>query len=227
MPRWLYHSKSFLYWRKRFRLNADPQEMLTGVIPVSIVDRSWPDDTRYLWGAFHSTLTRINQHAAVELVAQRRALRIHRITAWMSIGTPPYPWVGYPIHLFTPLQNYDPVPNDTTIGFPWLQTAYRQGQDGALGDAFLLGGNNAAMQTILVNGVPYVSVGPMALAGGTSGAVTLNTKWNESVLWSGQDPPLVVQPFTSICVQTFFAAGATSTYALNASFFYSEDEELA
>jgi hypothetical protein len=206
------------------RVNADPQEVLTGIIPTAQVDRSWPKDVGDVWGAFHQGFANINTYAAVELVAQRRRLRVYRVTAWEGLSTAIFnPTNNRGLHLFTPLQTYDPTVLNRTLQFPWLQTGYLPGQAGYLGEAFTLGGANVALQVVTVNGVNYTAIGPAFIHGGST-ALASSSRDHEHVLWDSQDPPLLVQPFTSLCVQSWAPAGANN-YHVSASFIYSEEVE--
>lgn len=222
MPRWVQHSKSLLSWRKRYRLNTDPTEVLSGILPTSQLDKDWPQDTLDLWGLYIQSRDNPagNEYLGAELVAQRKELLVHRIRATMLIGASAGP-LGQGCHVMTPLQTYDPTVNVPTIWFPWFQSGYRAGQAANLPEAFGLGGTNPALQVVVINGVPFTSLGPVSFQSYAT-AVGQPQLFNID-LWTHQDPPLRVHPFQSCCVQTIQpATGGGSVDTLNVNFWFSE-----
>lgn len=222
MPQWQFHSKALTAWRRRWRLNRDPTQILDAILPVAQVDKHFPDDLLNLYGIFSQAAgTGGNTYLACMLSAQEKEVLLHRIHgSFIKAGG----WSAVQAyHLFTPLQAYNPVVNNTALWLPWLQTPIRTGEPGNLSQAFGTTGDNAAQQVVNVNGAPHISIGPVThgpfIAGVVGGSCV-----RQEVIWSAQDPPLRIAPFTSICVQ-LAAVSTLATDFLNVSMFYSERED--
>lgn len=230
MPRWFVHSKPLVSWRRRWGLNTDPTEMLSGVLPTAQVDKHWDSDRLNIWGIFvqgEKLRAAGAQHICATLEAQRKELLIYKVEAWLDVN-------GFlhttPIHIFTPLQNYNPHATSdaaaaTSIWFPWLQSMAEQPGDPArLPEAFGLGGYNAGMQVVTINGVNFTSVGPVSSVNSWVGGGAVE---RGQVMWNFQDPPLRVRPFSTICVQSALAVvGGTLDWYLNVNFWFCEREDV-
>lgn len=227
MARWFVHSKPLIAFRRRWGLNTDPTEILTGVIPTAQVDKHWDSDRLNVWGMFVQGEKPRGvgaQHICATLEAQRKELLVYRVDAKlmsMSLAS------DNPVHIFSPLQNYNPHATsdgaaDTTIWFPWLQSMVEQPGDPArMPEAFGLGGYNATMQVVTINGVPFTSVGPI------SGGQSMALDHGSAVFWEFQDPPLRVRPFATLCVQSTLAlTGGSTDWYLNCNFWFVEREDV-
>ncbi len=221
MPRWSFHSKALTAWRRRWRLNRDPTEILDGILPVAEIDKHWTDDRINLWGLFTQAQgTGANTHLACMITAQTKELLVHRVQYSLTRSAWP---IAQPVHLFTPLQGYVPTVNNTALHLPWLQTGLRAGDPGQLSEAFGTSGDNLGLQVVLVNGAPHICIGPIThgpFVAGVIGAACVR----EERLWTFQDPPIRIAPWTSLCVQ-MAAVSASALDMLNVSFFYSERED--
>lgn len=237
MPRWFTHGKAFTALRRRYNLNEDAREFLTGLLPVIEADRHWTADRLNLWGIFtqHALPGGIGPvYPAASLHAQRKELLVHRIQATLRIGGSWSSVPGYGFHLFSPLQTYVPELNRAAIWFPWAQTMVEPADAGQLSEGFGLTGDNAAQQVVLVNGVPYTSIGPVGFApwvitfvGATGGGYAYSAQPELQTLWSFQDPPLRVRPFSALTVQTTSAMGPSgSIWTLDVNWWYSEREDV-
>lgn len=222
MPGWLPHSKSLTAFRRRWRTNRDPSEILSGILPVAEVDKHWTDDRLNIWGLYAQSVgVAANRFLSVVLFTQRKEVLIYRINACLlQLGFPE----AEPMHVFTPLQGYNPVLNNATFWLPWLQTGLLPGEPGHLGETFALAGDNAAFQIVVVNGAPHNCIGPVhygpwwaALGGGAGFSRTQK-------LWGGDDPPLRIPPFSGVAVQTAAAVNGVN-YTLDVSFYYAERED--
>lgn len=222
MPRWVAHSKPLVGWRKRWRLNRDPSEILDAILPTAQVDKHWTDDRLNLFGLYSQAQgPGVATHLACMLTAQNKELLIHRVHCAITRGS--FPGIE-PVHIFTPLQGYNPVQNNTALFLPWLQTGLRTGEPGQLSEAFGTSGDNLALQVVNVNGAPHTCVGPLWY-----GPTALNVVggWGERdvVIWSEQDPPLRIAPFTSVAVQTAQTITTSVLNFLDVSWYYSERED--
>lgn len=212
MPRWALSgiSNAYTAFVRRYRLNRPVTEVLDSVIPVAQVDKHWQSDRLNVWGAFgQETGDNVNL-SGVGLVAGNNEVLVHRIHAWVTgaIVTPT-------LHLFTPLQTYNFAAINPGIWLPWLQMAYDDKATPArLPEAFIGSGKNAALQTLVVNGVPFTTVGPVYLRAVTS--------FETPPIWSEQDPPLRLHPQQELVVQTTTAHGFANV--LNVNFYFSERE---
>jgi hypothetical protein len=190
--------------------------VLDAVLPVAQVDKHWQSDRLNIWGAFGQSFGDAVNHQAVGLLAGNREVLVHKVEAWVDLSLVG----GDPFHMFTPLQGYDSFAIAPVIFLPWLQMGYEGPVQAALlPQAFLLAGRAAALQTILVNGVPFTTIGPsyQHMIRVTSGATrTLIT------LWSMQDPPLRLLPQQQLVVQsaTVWPLGRI----LDVNFYFSERE---
>lgn len=229
MPRWVQSgiSNSCAALVRRYRLNAAVTEVLNAVLPVVQVDKHWQSDRLNLWGAFGQfdyTALGAGEHGAVMLVgADDRETLVHRVVANEQVAS------NIPdthVHLFSPLQTYNPVLNGPTLYLPWLQGSVTPSDPAALSRAFVLSGSNPGQQVVVVNGVPQVSIGPVfncKVQNVTVGALTSFTGDNPE-LWSFQDPPLRLLPSQTLAVQGLVPRSGPLAGSLNVSFFYSERE---
>jgi hypothetical protein len=218
VPRWRLSGigNAFTAFARRYRLNTGLVEVLDSVLPVAQVDKHWQADRLNIWGGFgQQTAAGINLEG-VGLVAANSEVLVHKIEAWIDGG-----FGSGTAHLFTPLQTYNFAAIGPAIFLPWLQMPYDSKSTPArLPAAFIGAGANAALQTLIVNGTPFTTVGP---------TYKLTREFATShrapeVLWSAQDPPLRLHPQQELVVQATdfnqFPAGT----ALNVNFYFSERE---
>ncbi len=138
-------------------------------------------------------------------------------------------------HIFSPLEGYDPVQVFPGAFFAWLQMGAVDGTTSNQGLTFAQGGSNAAHQTVILNGVPIVTFGPLARthrsytsATPTEGISIANASANFlQGFWFFQDPPLRLKPLARLCVQqadTFFPGTVEISrgHILTVNFWYSE-----
>ena len=228
MPRWTPHSKSLAALSRRWRLNVQPSEMLTGVLPTAQIDKSWTSDRLDVFGMLVQH-TKDNVQTAIPAVGLRAGSRdclVHRIDWWIS--APPYlvEFQGLGVHLFTPNSAYNPFALSPGVYFPWLQSRQRVDQIVTLTDSIGIGGEALAHQTIVVNGTPVVTFGPAQRgAYGVAGTIQFAHQMTDSTFWEFQDPPLRIKPWQNLVVQ--FTGSFTTVYAgmiLNANFYWSEQD---
>ena len=233
MPRWGFHSKSLAALSRRWNLNSQPSEFLTGIIPTVEVDKHWVADRLDIYGMLVQQPKDAVQTSipACGLVAGSRELLVHRITCWPGTGAGGslagfYDEQGFAVHIFTPNSAYNPFALSPGVFFPWMQT--RQGIDSivSLPGAFGIGGEALTSQTITVNGVPVVTIGPtlrfnkIRLIGITPAMIAQTAQG----FWTYQDPPLRIKPFQTLAVQ-FVNAQTVALFAggtLNVNFWWSE-----
>lgn len=216
MPQWVTASRVFAAWSRRYRLNAPAQEILTGIIPVAEVDRHYTDDRLDLWGLFTQQLGTAtpNRLGACSLVTQEKEALVHRVHVWIqTTGATLF----VPYHLFTPLQAYDPHQFNPALVLPWLQPI-TSGVAGRLSRSFGLIGEQDFFQVVTVNGAPHTSIGP---ANPGFSAVTQPAPPTE--IWTFQDPPIRLRPFTRVTVQSLVQIPAVGS--LNVSFYYTERDD--
>lgn len=218
MARELLSGRQLTAFTRRYRLGRYLTNVLGTIIPTAQVDKHWQADTLDVFG-LHAQVTGAAgapfDYIAAMLVAQEREVLVHRVNAW-AITTGAVP-VDLGFHLFTPLQAYDPTIVRTQIWFPWLQPA-TQTDPARLSRAFCLTGGNPVLQTVIINAVPFVSVGPRYRSYGAG--VDLDPVPRE--LWTFQDPPIRLFPFGEMAVQS--STQPNNTILLNVNFYYSERE---
>jgi hypothetical protein len=214
VPRWRQSGigNAFTAFARRYRLNTGIVEVLDSVIPVAQIDKHWQGDRLDIWGAFGQEIGDGVNLPGVGLVAGDKELLVHRLDVWDGGLT------GLTsVHLFTPLQTYDFAAVNPGIWLPWLQTPYDDKATPArLPTAFVGSGKNAALQTLIVNGVPFTTVGP--------NYNTAPSAFRQQILWAFQDPPIRVHPQQELVVQGTAAAGWTGAHILNVNFYFSERE---
>ncbi len=221
MPRWLSHARNLVGARRRWGITSPLGEVYSGVLPVVQVYKHRDARDQDIFGMFVQITGDAVNIPACALVAQADEVLIHRIEFfWSQIRT-----LSRPVHLFTPLQNYNPfdvaLPVPPAAHFAWWQGKAVAQDVGQLGGTFGVGGYGTAHQVINVNGVPTVTFGPTYdwefWLGGAFGTAQQPAR----VIWTFQDPPFRLKPFTMACVQSVFA-GMGAAEHLNVNFFYSE-----
>ena len=228
MPRWIALSQALTSLQRRYRSNAAFSEILTGLLPTVQADRHWVSDTLGVFGLFaQSPGDGINLAAAVLNAPPDRDVLVHKVEFFVDSA-----FIGnthsLPFHLFTPLAGYDPVAIAPGGFFAWLQMGAPPGASALVGRAFSTVGLAAAHQTVVLNGVPIVTFGPIAqtprlqsvpgadgVDAGTSGFI--------NGFWAFQDPPLRILAGGRLCVQDAVGVLAIGEF-LNVNFWYSERE---
>ena len=216
MPRWLSHARNLAGLRRRWNITSPVGEVLSGVLPVVQIDKHRDARDQDIYGMFLQATGDAVNIPACALVAQADEVLIHRIEFfWKHIRT-----LTRPVHIFTPLQNYTPFDVSSNAYFAWWQGKAVAQDRGQLGGTFGVGGYGSAHQVVVVNAVPITTFGPtydweilMTAVGVAEQPVRR--------IWSFQDPPFRLKPFTMACVQSVFA-GLGATEVLNVNFFYSE-----
>lgn len=228
MANWRYHSKALTAFRRRWRMNIDPTEILTGILPTAQVDKHWQDDTLDLFGLYtqhlHSGVT--PRYVCCGINAGSREVLVHEVTAWVDPHSIVY---GWPYHLMTCHRNYFPAAIGTSLWFPWLNTTTRSDYDISLPHAFGFAGEVANLQT--VNVPPH---GAITCVGKTlttelqtpgAGSTTIG---NHRTFWSYQDPPIRIKPYVRLIVQSaidqqaFLPVPGVLNLPLNVNFIFSE-----
>lgn len=238
MANWRVHSKALTAFRRRYRLNVDPTQVLDGILPVAQLDKHWQDDTLNLYGCYCQCV-RSNATPRIMgcvLQAGRQEVLVHEVTAWLdpvhALGNS-----GAAFHLMTCHQNYQPVQFNTSIWYPWLMATTRSDRDLTLAYALGGGGEAGAHQTILTpTGVVtcYGKVVPHHLT------YTPAPPWAHTPVvvnpcggipvWKFSDPPLRLKPYVALVYQSAVdleAAfpGLALGLPLNVNFIFSERED--
>lgn len=191
MPRWVPTAKSLLNATEGLKVRgAQIAEMLTGLLPVSIVDRQWSREDLNIYGAsgFYEQVPWTTGGGAppewagntlelgsVYLLALEREVLVRRVTAALE-GTEGSADDGFgggrsPItslrdttrmlHLFTPDPSYEPAALRPGIHFSWLSTK-GSGLATDLSRAVLISGANTNLQQVTVQPFGLVqSIGPI------------------------------------------------------------------
>jgi len=230
MPRWVQHAKSLIGVRRQWSVNENLGEILTGVLPTVEVDKVRTLEQENIYGMFCQVTGDGVNLGACQIGAERVELLVHQVEFWVDAITTRAPTV----HLFTPLQTYDPFDvAGPTIFFPWFQgpavapPGNPLGQaTGALSTAVGRSGLGSALMSVIVNGVPVVAIGPtypyerwttfVGAGGGTMRKI-----------WTFQDPPLRIRPFQNLTVQTLLGIMLGAGQPLNVNFYWSERSELS
>lgn len=209
MPSWLRAGKTFVAFARRWGLNAPPSEVWSGVVPVAQVDKHWTEDRVDLWGLeLQQGGTAVPGNlASCSIAPGSKEILVHRIGVTYNGSVAARTLIA---HLFTPLQAYNPAAIGPAIVLPWLQPV-QPPEPGRLAFSFGLVGDAAAFQSVIVNGFPHTSVGPVIQMGVNSPS---------KQLWIGQDPPIRVKPFQLLTVQTLVQLPVGNT--MNVSFFFTE-----
>lgn len=231
MANWRVHSKALTAFRRRWRLNVDPTEMLTGILPVAQVDKHWTDDTLNLYGCFTQHILRnvAPAYACCLLQAGRQEVLVHEVTMWL--GNHAQSRQGWSYHLMTCHQNYNPVAQDLySIWYPWLMSSTRSDRDLVLSYALGGSGDVANLQTI---GTP---TGPVTCYGKTLMVQQIIVPIGGGIdqgggltFWKFSDPPLRLKPYVTLIVQSavdqFGIQPLTVNLPMNVNFIFSEREE--
>jgi hypothetical protein len=203
-------------------------EMLSGVLPVAVVDRHWHQEELDLWGLNVATDIGVvpNRHHAVSLHNPSTEdplleVLVWRVNACLFDVNTGRPRPG-PIHLFTPLTPaYNPHSSPATIPlhFPWLQTPASFGDEVALSRVHGDAGGNPALQVVTVNGVATTSIGPSVWTI-TGHGLAGEEHMPFAELGPGPTaPPLRVKPGQRLTVQHLISQGLLT---LQANFWFSQ-----
>jgi len=214
MPRWVQHARQLAGLQRRWNVNAAFSELATGVVPVVEVDKHRAADDQDIYGLLVQANSNVGQIEACALVSQTHEVLIHKIEFWWDPATS----VSRPVHLFTPLQNYTPFDVSSAAFFAWFQGPANANDVGKLGHAFGVGGLGSGLQVVVVNGVPITTIGPAYPHLLTGVFATLQ---GVQPIWTFQDPPFRLKPFSMACVQSTNQL-VESGHVLNVNFFYSE-----
>jgi len=236
MPRWVNIRERWSSYRNRLDLNHRFGEMLTGVLPVVSLERSWPTEQLSMYGMnvecagaggaahFACSLHNVSDEnpPAVELL-------VWRVNAWhfrpgLGTLTP-----SASMHLFSPIASYNPhsIPATLPIHAPWLQTGAESGDKVQLSRAHGDAGFAPALQVVSIGGVATTSIGPIL----TQPVRLISPTTVGSVFQGGSDmvefqpqypaPPIRVLPGRRLTVQTT-TTFSSSAYLLEANFWWSE-----
>ena len=233
MPRWAPTAFSFKGWLRRLGIpGEDLREVLTGVVPVAIVDRHWHQHDLDVFGVFGQAAEPLGTGPATFLAVEIFAPLTQDLTIWRihaqyshQFPTGNAPFAATPIHVFTPFDPYDPTVNNRNAHFPWLQMAVGRP---TLGSAVVLSGDNVALQVALVGGVPTSTIGPLLreahnainATGVAQGATFMQIDYGTKP----ESPPLRLKAGGRLCVQMANRTAVTlaSIQTLDVSFYYSE-----
>ena len=239
-PSWLPVDREYASVRSRFGLRARFGRMLTGILPTVVLEQHWPTEQLDMFGINASTDGGVaGEFHACSLFNRSDDLEllVWQVTAFVVNfqGTTR----GFPVHIFTPLQTYDPTVTPAAtppapadgLFFPMLQTAVSVGIPGLVGDAVVEVGSNPSLQVLTVDGLARVSIGPRKLDfnGWTESAFQFPLQNRDSHVNLGVQaspaPPLRVKPQQRLCVQstsTMQGPGGGTSQALEANFIYSQ-----
>ncbi len=215
--------------------------MLTGVLPTVQTDKHWQDDTLSVFGLLCQGQvdgSAIDGLSACQLTAPPNVeCLVHRVEFHVQAVDNVNDAFDRTFHIFSPLEGYDPVAINPGAFFAWLQMSAVDGTTSLQGLTFATGGSALTHQTVILNGVPIVTFGPLArttqsfvrgadgLSVGNASAAFLHG------MWTFQDPPLRLKPLARLCVQqadTFFPfipnGGGERGHILSVNFWYSERE---
>lgn len=168
-----------------------------------------------------------NRYPSCTLQAGDKEVRVHEVTAWLDHHA--WAYGGWTYHMMTPHPSYTPWAAYTYGAFyPWLQTRISQDRNVQLPDAFGVGGENNALQTVSIDGAPITCLGkalrfPYFSFIGAAGGGYLSPAY--VTFWSMQDPPIRIKPYRQLMVQAGTAqAAAQAGMILNVNFIFSEGE---
>ncbi len=209
-------------------MNATVGEILTGVLPVVVVDTVRDDESQNLYGMFVQAQGDALNLGACVLAAQQFDVLVHKVEFWVDAISTRAPTV----HLFTPLQTYDPFDVALqNVFFPWFQGPASAPPDnpfgaatGRLSAAIGIAGLGSALMALIVNGVPVTAIGPTYAF--TRWTTFVGSQPSEHrVIWGFQDPPIRLRPFQRLCVQTLLPIMLGVGHPLNVNFYYTERSE--
>jgi len=233
VPRWVPTAFSFKGWLRRLGIpNQDIREVLTGMLPVAIVDRHWHQHDLDVFGVFGQAAELTGAGPATFLAVEIFAPLTQDLTLWRIhaayshlFPTGNHRFDAQPIHVFTPFAPYDPTVNNRNAHFPWLQMAVGRP---TLGGAIVLSGDNVALQVATVAGVPTDTIGPILReshnATNATGISQAGAFMQLDFGTKPESPPLRLKAGGRLCVQmaapTLLTAASVQT--LDVSFYYSE-----
>ena len=216
MPGWLSHARNLAGFRRRWGITRPVMEVLTGVLPVVQIDKHRDARDQDIFGMFTQATGDALNIPACALHAQRDEVLIHKVEFfWTQIRT-----LSRPVHIFTPLQTYNPFDASGNAFFAWWQGKAVAQDRGQLGGTFGVGGYGTAHQVVNVGGVPITTFGPSYDWEFWLGAGFGTAQQPARQIWGYQDPPFRLKPFSMACVQSNFAAMGGDT--LNVNWYYSE-----
>lgn len=228
MPTWLPIDRDYAQVRRRVGIQQRIGEMLTGILPTYVLERNWPGDQLDMWGANGVCSPPLNGNLqSVSLFNQSadQELLVWRVESNFVDGVSEQISRPFQMHIFTPLQTYDPasLPSAIPFFFPWLQPVAPPESARLSPNAFLIAGSNPAIQVVTINGVPTSSIGPILhpAADATSGFFSVGVAPVWSRFWQAGDvPPIRVRPGQRLTVQSLFPAFGNDH--LEANFWWSE-----
>jgi len=215
--------------------------MLGAILPTYQVERNWPGEQTSMFGAEGVTgqgMTAdghlaISLHNTSDLLPREEQLEllVWRFNADLFIFTDQSRFGGSPLHIFTPLQDYNPTEvlgSGPPIFFPWLQPV-SPGESAHLSRAgHLDAGQNPSLMVVTVNGVPTTAIGPalvnrgqVAVAGGFAFGLNGGNAY-EFGLPGIDTPPMIVRPGQKLTVQSVVQFLAPNSLQLRANFWWSE-----
>lgn len=233
MADWRYHSKALTAFRRRYRLNVDPTEVLTGILPVAQIDKHWQDDTLDLFGMYCQHVIQAGGagHNCCVLTAGRQEVLVHEVTAWTD---PAHAWgnAGWAYHLMTCHYNYNPVStNIYSLWYPWLMASTRSDKDLVLAYALGASGRTAALQTVTTPAGLVTCYGKtLPTETQTPGAGSTALRAGGAVeFWKMSDPPLRLKPYVQLMVQSnldqFTTQAGSVGLPFNVNFVFSERQD--
>lgn len=225
MPRWWRIDKDYARVRKQLGISTRLGEILTGILPVYIVEQAWPIDQLDVFGVsgitvdsafgttpfFHSC-SLLNQLSDVrppeELLVWRIDANVYAVTQDPVTGEAFFSDSrSAGLHVFTPnLEFYNPAQTSVQEFRPWLQPigGPRSAQL-RTSNARMICGHAPTLETVIVNGVPTPAVGPRMtrIMENTGSSFTNILGANLGFGWTPSPaPPLLVRPGSELTVQS-------------------------
>lgn len=232
MPRWVAHAKNFTALRRRYSVNSPFSSILDAFLPSVQVDRTWSSEDLDVYGMLVQAPLRSASggHLSCTLRTGETSALVRRVEFWLDSNSPALQsHLGFAVHMITPSDAYDPFDRDAFGSFfPWVQGGKRGGRLLNLPRAFGEAGTASALQTVTVNGVPIITIGPtikfeqIFTIAPIGGHPVLPNK--PGVFIDYQDPPLRLKPLQRLLVQfaVFAPDPAPNTLLLNVNFWWSE-----
>lgn len=216
LPTWKDHARNFQDWFGSWGSSTrNVQAIYDGVVPVAVVDE-FRDDTQgslYAISAFTPGL--FGEHSAVAMGSAVNDIEVFSVSA-RAIHQPGGFALGNndPLHLFTPINPYNPVANPLPVGFfsPGLIT----NKAFTFGSVTAVAGTNAVLPLI----IGFEWNNPWIHSDASQGGVAFG--WASGLDVVRFDPPIRVYRNTTLAVQQLDAIGPGELVQFQVTFLYRE-----
>lgn len=190
--------------------------MLSGIIPVAVVDDFRDDDRGTIFGINAFSTGTPNEFPAVSFGSNANDWELLAITAlWVDFFSPVSTLRFVEFHIFTPIDPYNPVATPAPAAF--FQTGLITNRAFTFGTVFGLGGSNVDVPGLIG---PTINWRQRV----TSGLIT-NVLKEQS--WPVFDPPIRIYKDVTLSIQFIGTIGVTIGTRMVASILYRERPKVS